>query len=68
MDARKAIGENLRKARKKRKLTQIELANLAEMDANYYAQVERGEKNVSSKILQKLIEALKVKSSDILPF
>lgn len=70
MDDQKIIGANLRKARKKRKLTQVELAKLAGVNANYYSQLERGrvKGNISSKTVKKLSEALGIKSSDILPF
>ncbi len=68
MDARESIGTALRLARKKRKLTQFKLSQAAGINANYYAQIERGEVNVSAKILQMIIEVLKVKSSDILPY
>jgi transcriptional regulator with XRE-family HTH domain len=68
MSTDKGIGENLRRARKKRKLTQAELAQLAGINSNYYAKIERGKANPSTEILKKIIEALKIKSSDILPF
>lgn len=68
MDTEKTIGENLRKARKKQKLTQHEVAALVEMDSNYYSKIERGKGNLSLKLLHKIVVVLKVKSSDILPF
>lgn len=38
------------------------------ISANYYARIERGEENPSFEILKGLTAALKVKSSEILPF
>ena len=68
MDIKKDIGDKLKKARKKKKLRQSDLARLAGINANYYAKIERGEVNSSTEILQKIIEALKIKSSEILSF
>ena len=68
MDTQKKIGKNLKKARKNLGLKQSEVAKKAGISSNYYAMVERGEKNPSSKILEDIFKVLKVKSSDILPF
>lgn len=68
MNAQEKIGQNIKKARKKSGLTQIEVANKAELHPNYYARVERGEVLPSMDVLERIIKALKVKSSDILPF
>lgn len=65
---RKQVGENLKKAREKAGLTQVELAEKADIHPNYYARIERGEANPSQEILYKLTRALKVKSSRILPY
>ena len=35
---------------------------------NYYARIERGEENPSYEVLEKIIKALKVKSSEVFPF
>lgn len=62
------LGDNLRKARKKGKLTQLELAEKVKIHVNYYARVERGEETPSMEVLEAISKVLKVKSSDILPF
>ncbi len=54
--------------REKKNLTQHEVAVKAEMNANYYAKVERGEKNPSSDVLLTIAKVLGLKSSQILPF
>lgn len=38
------------------------------MITDYYARIERGEENPSLEIIKGLTTALKIKSSDILPF
>ena len=62
------IAAKLHDARLDRHLTQAEVAKMADTDTNYYAKIERGEATPSLKTLEKIIRAIKVKSSDILPF
>ncbi len=62
------IGELLKEARDKKKLTQAQVATGAGVNVNYYARIERGEENPTIEILRKLAKALNVKSSEILPF
>lgn len=61
----KDLGNRLRDAREKAGLTQLELAEKAGVNANYYAVVERGEKNISYKNLQRILKVLNIKSLDI---
>lgn len=63
---RREIGKSIKKSRGK--LSQIEVAVDAGVNPSYYSKIERGEVNPSIEILFKIIKALKVKSSDILPF
>ncbi len=62
------IGHQLSLARRQKGLTQAEVAKRAGTNVNYYAKLERGEAVPSLKMLEKVIKALGVKSSDILPF
>ncbi len=64
----KAFGEQLKKAREKQGLTQKQVADRAEIHVNYFARIERGEENFTFEILEKIVKALKIKSSEILPF
>lgn len=64
----KQIGKNLQQARYKRNLTQVDVAKRAVTTVNHYAKIERGEVVPSLKTLEKIVKALDVKSSDILPF
>lgn len=68
MDTSKQIGDKIKEIRKKKKLTQVEVAEKAGIHVNYFARLERGEVNPSVEIVQNIAKALKVKSGDILPF
>lgn len=59
------LGEKLRKAREKAGLLQADVAIKAEINVSYYAQIERGEVNLSYDKLQGIIKVLKIKSLDI---
>ena len=61
----KGLGKKLKEAREKAGLTQLELAEKAGINANYYAVVERGEKNISYEKLQRVMKVLNIKSLDI---
>jgi transcriptional regulator with XRE-family HTH domain len=62
------ISENLSRLRKEKRYTQRELAELAGLNQNYYAKVERGDGVPSLKTIEKLAKALKVTASDIVGF
>lgn len=59
------LGKKLRDAREKSGLTQLEVAKKSKVNANYYAVVERGEKNISYKKLERILKVLNIKSLDI---
>ena len=62
---RKEVGNKLKKAREKAKLTQVEVAEKAGISTNYYACVERGEVNIAAERLQKIAEVLGIKLLNI---
>lgn len=62
------ISTNLSKIRKEQRYTQREVAELAGLNPNYYAKVERGNGMPSLKTIHKLAKALKVTASDIVGF
>ncbi len=68
MGSQKTFGKNIRIARSKIGLTQQKVADKAKMHVNYYARIERGEENPSYEALEKIIKALEIKSSEVLPF
>lgn len=59
---------NLKEVRESQDLTQEVLAEKAGISANYYAKIERGEINMTVDTLRKIVEALGVKSSDVISF
>ena len=62
------IGRQLHHFRQSKVLTQTEVAKRAGTNTNYYAKLERGEAVPSLNMLKKIIKALGIKSSDVLPF
>lgn len=68
MDTNKQISDKFRKTRLKLGLTQSEFAKKADLNSNYYAKVERGEINPTITTLKKIVKALGIKSSEVLPF
>jgi len=68
MSSQEEIGRKIKKARLKAEMTQADVAEKADIHVNYFARIERGEENPSIEIIEKIAKALKVKSSEILPF
>jgi transcriptional regulator with XRE-family HTH domain len=62
------IGAKMQAARQRKNLTQAEVAKHAGTNTNYYAKLERSEAVPSLKMLEKVVKALGIKSSDVLPF
>lgn len=61
------LGNNLKGVRLKKNFTQIEVAEKAEINSNYYAKVERGEVKVSMELVSKIAKVLGVKLEEIKP-
>ncbi len=59
-DINEEVGFNIRRIREERDLTQEKLANLAGLHRAYVGQIERGEKNIGLKNLEKIAKALEV--------
>jgi transcriptional regulator with XRE-family HTH domain len=53
--------KKLKEAREKLGLTQLEVAEKAGLNVNYYAMIERGEVVPSNKRLDKIVKLLKMK-------
>ncbi len=62
------IPENLSRFRKQQRYTQKQLAQLAGLNPNYYAKVERGDSIPSLKTLYRISIALQVSVSDIVGY
>ena len=58
--ARRIFAENLRKARQAKKLSQEDLAELANLHRTYVGSVERAERNVSIDNMERLAAAVAV--------
>jgi transcriptional regulator with XRE-family HTH domain len=62
------IGKKLKDARKKLGFKQSDVAEKADISVNYYARIERNEENPTLETLERVLKALKLKSSDVLSF
>ncbi len=60
------IGTNLYQIRKRKGLTQAEVAEKAELSDRTYADIERGGVNMRLETLMKICSALKITPNDIL--
>jgi transcriptional regulator with XRE-family HTH domain len=65
-DINKEVGNRIREYRTKRGLTQEGLAFEADLHRAYVGQIERGEKTIGVKNLQKIAKALGIKMSKLL--
>ena len=64
----KKFGAKLAYVRKSKKLSQIRLAELVDMNFNYIGQIERGEANVTIKTMINIANALDVEISELYNF
>lgn len=64
----KEFGKHLREIRLKQNLSQVDLAYKGNFDRNYIGMLERGERNPSLKILQRLAETLEITLPELLNF
>jgi transcriptional regulator with XRE-family HTH domain len=65
MDICLKFGLQVKELRVERKLSQEALANLAGIDRTYMPGIEKGERNVSIKVAEKLAIALKVELKEL---
>ena len=64
----KKFGAKLAYVRKSKKLSQIKLAEIVDMNFNYIGQIERGEANVTMKTMIALTNALNVELKTLFDF
>jgi len=62
----KEVGFRIREVRQERGLSQEKLAALADLHRAYIGQIERGEKNIGLRNLEKIAKALNVNIKDLL--
>lgn len=60
------IGKSIREARKRRRLSQEALAELAGINRSFLGEIERGEATPSIQTLQKLANGMDVKLSELI--
>ena len=64
----KKFGAKLAYVRKSKKLSQMKLAEMVDMNFNYIGQIERGEANVTIKTIKVLADALEVEAKSFFDF
>lgn len=64
----KKLGNKIRELRKKKNLTQEELAYNAELDYSYINQIENGKRNPSIEAVERIAKALGAKVKDLIPY
>ena len=65
MDWRLVLGENVRRLRRERALTQEQLAFEAHIDLTYVGGIERGRRNPSLLVIARLAKALGVEPATL---
>jgi transcriptional regulator with XRE-family HTH domain len=65
MNIKQKFGQKIKDLRKSKGISQEKLANLAEIDRTYLPTIEKGKRNVSIEIVEKLAKALGVKIKDL---
>ena len=65
MEIKKKFGEQVKKLRLEKGLSQEALANEAGLDRTYIPSIEKGERNVSITVVEKIANALNVKISSL---
>ena len=65
-DLLSAIGDTLRAERTERGLTLKQVAEGAHVSVSYLAEIERGEKDPSSRVLESIARGLDIELSDLL--
>lgn len=64
MDIKKKFGRNLKRLRLEKGISQESLALSADLDRTYIPSIEKGDRNVSITVVQKLADALNVNISE----
>ncbi|SEQ47090.1 DNA-binding transcriptional regulator, XRE-family HTH domain [Virgibacillus subterraneus] len=66
MNYRKLLGENIKKYRKIRRISQEQLAERSKLHRTYIGATERGERNISIDNIEKICKALDVNLKDLI--
>jgi transcriptional regulator with XRE-family HTH domain len=65
MDIKIKFGKNLKQLRTEKGISQESLALKADLDRTYIPSIEKGERNVSITVVEKLANALSVEISEL---
>ena len=60
------FAKNLRDQRLRMNLTQESLADACDLHRTYIGEIERGERNISLRNLQKIADVLQIKAADLI--
>lgn len=66
MDIKKKFGIRLKELRLQKGLSQEKLANIAEIDRTYIPSIEKGKRNVSITVIERLARALNVEIIELI--
>jgi transcriptional regulator with XRE-family HTH domain len=68
MDIKVRFGLKVKELRKAKKISQEELAHLAQLERSYVSNIEMGKRNVSLEVMEKLAGALGVEMGELVNF
>lgn len=68
IDLQKRFGAKLAYIRKTKKLSQMQLADIINMNFNYIGQIERGEANVTINTIKLIADALGIQVKELFEF
>ena len=66
MDINEVFGKKVLERRQSLKISQETLANMADIDRTYWPEIEKGKRNVSLKVADKIAKALSISLKDLL--
>lgn len=66
VDIQVKLGEKIKKIRKEKGLSQEQLATKSKLHRTYISDIERGDRNVSIRNIEKIAKALGITISDLL--
>lgn len=64
MDIKEKLGNKVRKLREEKSFAIEQLANISNVDRNYISDIEKGKRNVSIEIIEKIVTALDTDLAD----
>lgn len=66
MDIKLKIARRIKQLRKEQKISQEVLANISNIDRTYIQSIEKGERNISVTILEKIAKGFQISISEFL--